>query len=97
MNYIPQTVLIEHFIPRTTKVSAFMANEDAIIGLINEKPRSSMREVADRLYLTSKQADALLRKLVYCERLMVEKSGGRWHGDTARNLYSVSEITPVSM
>lgn len=90
MIYTPQTVLIERFIPRaTTRVSAFLVNEDAIVGFLKDRPPSSMREVADKLYLTSKQADALLRKLVYSKRLTVEKSGGRWHGDTARNLYSV--------
>ncbi len=93
MNYVPRTVLIEHLIPRTKAAdSSPDTHADAVLAYLRRNPSSSLKEVYTGLGYSKNSVSALLAKMVYKGALVATKSGGRWHGDTARNFYSVRVV-----
>lgn len=90
MSYQPQTVLIERCINRELLPSNDM--HTVALEFIAGNPRSSMREVAEAMRITPDKAGHVIEDLCYQQKIIPERSYGRWHGDRARFLYSVRFI-----
>ncbi len=89
MSYTPCTVLIEHLIPRAALPANDQTNSDLILAYLRRNPISSLSEIARGTGYTTNRTSSLLSKYAYRGLIEATKSGGRWHGDTARNFYSV--------
>ncbi len=92
MTYVPHTVLIEHLIPRAALPANDQTNSDAIVAYLRRNPVSSLSEIARGTGYTKNRTSSLLSKYAYRGLIESTKSGGRFHGDTARNFYSVRVV-----